>query len=563
MSRPSDYIDGNAPEAAEIATAPIADEGAVLAGRLGPVGWLRFAWRQLTSMRTALMLLLLLAIAAVPGSLVPQRSSDPNGVRQYFVNNPQLAPVLDSLGVFEVYSSAWFSAIYLLLFTSLIGCVIPRLRHHLRALRAAPPTTPARLERLAGTVELRVNATPEQILASAERWLRSARYRTVRYPVAGGSISAERGYLRETGNLLFHGALVAVLIAVAIGGGFGYTGQRVVVTGQSFVNTLASYDSFNPGRWFNPNALPPYALSLDHFAVSYETENKKALGQPVDFTATVGILSPDGRRQSQVIKVNDPLRLAGTSVYLLGNGYAPTITVRDPRGRIVFRDAVPFLPQDAKLTSVGVVKVPDGLTEQLGMVGFFYPTQTKLSNGAFSSAFPDLEFPMLTLNVYAGDLGINDGTPRSVYALDTSRLRQLNGGKTGVKSIELLPGQSAQLPAGLGTVSFDDARGSAATTKSYTDSVLRFVSLEVHSDPAEGWVLASVLVAVAGLVGSMFVSRRRLWVKVLQNRAGVRRVQVAGLARGDDARLEEAITQLALALEREHGAEGPRGDALK
>ena len=65
--------------------------------KLGPVGWLRWFWRQLTSMRTALFLLLLLAIAAVPGSLVPQRSSDPNGVTKYFTDNPQLAPVLDKL----------------------------------------------------------------------------------------------------------------------------------------------------------------------------------------------------------------------------------------------------------------------------------------------------------------------------------------------------------------------------------------------------------------------------------------------------------------------------------
>ncbi len=41
---------------------------------LGPRELLRWAWRQLTSMRTALLLLLLLALAAVPGSVVPQRA---------------------------------------------------------------------------------------------------------------------------------------------------------------------------------------------------------------------------------------------------------------------------------------------------------------------------------------------------------------------------------------------------------------------------------------------------------------------------------------------------------
>ena len=116
--------------------------------RLGLVGWLRWGWRQLTSMRTALVLLLLLAIAAIPGSIVPQRTADPNGVTQYRTNNPDLFPILDHLQLFDVYSSAWFSAIYILLFISLIGCVIPRTTHHFKALRARPPRTPARLSRL-------------------------------------------------------------------------------------------------------------------------------------------------------------------------------------------------------------------------------------------------------------------------------------------------------------------------------------------------------------------------------------------------------------------------------
>src|SRR4249920_3051673 len=101
--------------------------------RLGPIGFARFLWRQLTSMRTALFLLLLLALAAVPGSLVPQRTSDPNGVLQFEQNDPETFKVLDSLGLFSTFASPWFSAIYLLLFISLVGCIIPRTKHHFDA----------------------------------------------------------------------------------------------------------------------------------------------------------------------------------------------------------------------------------------------------------------------------------------------------------------------------------------------------------------------------------------------------------------------------------------------
>jgi cytochrome c biogenesis protein len=247
--------------------------------RLGPIEWVRWGWRQLTSMRTALLLLLLLALGAIPGSLFPQRTADPNGVAQYFTANPGAAKVLDSFQAFDVYTSVWFSAIYLLLFVSLVGCVVPRTRHHWNALREPPPQTPARLSRLPAFATQVIpagdgTATRATLLDEAEHLLQKSRYRVRRYddPTTSGttsSVSAERGYLRETGNLIFHISLIGVLATILVGGSYQYTGQRVVVEGQTFVNTRAAYDSFSPGRLFSDGMLDPYSLTLDHFAVTY------------------------------------------------------------------------------------------------------------------------------------------------------------------------------------------------------------------------------------------------------------------------------------------------------
>ncbi len=538
MSRPSDHYDSKpAPSAGDGITQP----------RLGVVGWARWFWRQLTSMRTALFLLLLLAIAAVPGSLVPQRSSDPNGVTQYFTNNPDLAPALDKIQAFDVYSSAWFSAIYLLLFVSLIGCVIPRTRHHLQALRAKPPATPARLSRLAGFTTRQAPAGTDAAAAidSARALLKSSGYRVARFESAGEvSVSAERGYLRETGNLVFHSALVGILITVGFGSGFGFSGQRVLVEGQTFVNTLLAYDSFNPGRFFNDSSLDPYKLTLNDFNVTYETKNLKAYGQAIDFNAGVTVTRRGQDAQTGQVKVNAPLRTGGTDIYLLGNGYAPTITVKDSSGTVVFTDSVPFLPQDANLTSLGVVKVPDGLKKQLGMIGFFYPTQAAAKSGAFFSSYPDLEYPLLTLNVYAGDLGLDKGVPTSVYSLDTDKMSQLTGGKTGVKSLELKPGETQQLPNGLGSVTFNDAHP-GAKKGDFSGSVLRFASFDIHHDPTQGWVLLFAVLVLLGLLTSLFVPRRRVWVKATEQADGSLSLEYAGLARGDDPALEAAVGALA------------------
>lgn len=516
LSRPSDHIDS--PE-------PVAQP------KLDASGYLRFFWRRLTSMRTALFLLLLLAFAAIPGSIVPQRSADPNGVVQFRVDNPELYPVLDALQVFNTYGSVWFSSIYLLLFVSLIGCVIPRTKHHLIALRARPPKTPARLERLAAFTSRETAVEAEVAIETATSLLRKSGYRVETYPAAGTgqavtSVSAERGYLRETGNLVFHTALIGVLISVGIGGGFGYTGQRVVVEGQKFVNVLGDYDSFNPGRFFTDDSLAPFRIALDSFSVTYELENTNAIGQATNFTASVTTTQPGSDPAEAEIKVNSPLDIGGTQVYLLGNGYAPTLTVRDPDGNVVWTDSVPFLPQDANLTSLGVVKVPDGLAEQVGMVGFLYPTVATLPSGALASGYPDLLDPVLTLRVYSGDLGLDEGVPRSVYNLDLTGLTALAGGDAELPALTLTIGDTVDLPNGLGSIELS--------------GVKRFASFDIHHDPSQGWVLAFALLVIAGLLTSLFIPRRRLWVKAVGSR-----LEYAGLARGDDPALDAAVEDLA------------------
>jgi cytochrome c biogenesis protein len=552
LSRPSDHIDSPAPRPRDDVTQP----------RLGPIGYLRFFWRQLTSMRTALFLLLLLAIAAVPGSLFPQRSSDPNGVTQYFSTNKSLAPVLDNLQLFDVYTSAWFSAIYLLLFISLIGCVIPRTIFHLKALVSAPPKTPARLDRLGAFRAFEV--APDQADAAgapitaasateaARAMLRGSGYRVRLFdgPASSGggtlSVSAERGYLRETGNLVFHIALIGILLSVGIGGGFGYTGQKVLVTGQAFANVRLTYDSFSPGRFFSDSALVPYRLILNKFSATYEEQNRNAYGQPIDYTANVTTYDAAGEATKEVIKVNDPLRIGGNEIYLLGNGYAPSITVRDPAGKVVFSESVPFLAQDANLTSIGIVKIPDGLSTQVGMRGFFYPTAAKNASGTFSSTHPDLRNPMLSLVLYTGDLGINQGTPKSVFSLDSDTMTEVAGpgaaSRTG--ALRLTPGQTAQIPGGLGSITFDNEAPKAGVAD-LEKSVPRFASFDVHRDPTQGWVLFFAICVLLGLLTSLFIPRRRVWVKAVEQEDGRLRLEYAGLARGEDPGLESAVAEIA------------------
>jgi cytochrome c biogenesis protein len=424
---------------------------------------------------------------------------------------------------------------------------VPRTKHHFDALRARPPKTPARLQRLVGFTSGRADTDAATAVASARALLRKQGYRTELY---ADSVSAERGYLRETGNLIFHSALVGILVTVALGGSFGYTGQKVIVQDTSFTNVLTGYDSINTGRFFDESQLVPYSVRLDEFTGKYQLDVINGKTQPLDFTAELSTRTKGGDWQPAVLKVNSPLEIGDTKIYLLGNGYAPLITVRDPDGVPVYSGAIPFLAQDANLTSLGVVKVPDGLAEQLGMIGFFYPDPVQLDSGAYSSLTPYAgDDSLLTLRVYQGDLGLDTGAPVNVYSLDTDDLDEIAGPDADTKALELTQGQTVDLPNGLGTIEFTGLQ--------------RFISLDIHHDPTEGWVLAFALIAITGLLTSLFIPRRRVWVKAIPDDGGVR-LEYAGLARGEDPGLVAAVAEIA---ERHQAAlggavdPGPEDDA--
>jgi cytochrome c biogenesis protein len=499
-----------------------------------PVELSRWAWRQLTSMRTALALLFLLAMGAVPGSLVPQEGVDPVRVAQFKAAHPGLTPWYERLSLFHVFSAPWFAAIYLLLFVSLVGCVLPRTRMHLSAMRARPPGAPRNLVRLPAHASWSTEEDSTELLDSAVRELRRRHYRIER---AEDSVSAERGFLRETGNLLFHSALIGLLVAVAIGNLFGYKGSVLVVEGEGFSNSLSVYDSFAHGARFAEGRMPPFTLDLTKLTVRYQPSGDQR-GAPRDFQAQLSYTTdPKAKPRSYDLRVNHPLIVAGTKVFLIGNGYAPVFTVRDSSGEAVFSGPVPFLPRDPNNTSIGVVKASGARPEQLGFEGLFLPTASIDPRLGPISTYPDLLLPRAVLNAYVGDLGIDTGVPQSVYRLDTSGLTQIKDAAGNPLAKALAPGQQLDLPDGQGSIHFDGVR--------------RFATLQVAHDPGKGPALTAALLALAGLMVSLFVKRRRLWVRATPDGSGRTLVEVAGLTRteGEDRDgLADEVTALARSL---------------
>ena len=494
------------------------------------IGWLRFAWATLTSMRTALILLLVLGIAAIPGSLLPQRPTDPLGVAAYLADRPEVGAWLDRLGFFDVFGSAWFAAVYLLLFISLVGCILPRTVGFLHEVRALPAPPPGRLTRLPGFASGVVETSPAAVLDAAQSHLRRHGYRV---RTGADAVSAERGYLREVGNLVFHICLVGSLVGLAWGALFSFRGTAIVVEGQAFSNTLTQYDEFGAGAGFSPDGLSPFTVRVDRFDVAFETGPVQT-GAARGFNAAVTVSVPGQPDASQELQVNAPLQVGGDHVHLLGHGYAPVVTVRDGNGDVAFSGPVVFVPQDANFRSDGVIKIPDARPERLAFEGVFLPTAVSGGASGMVSGFPDTLDPRLLLNVWSGPPRQETGRPENVYALDRAGLTQLRNGDDPV-TVALEPGTGFRLPDGKGSISFDGWK--------------RWVKLQFSSTPGGWLVLGSVLLAVLGMSVSLTVKPRRLFVRVSAEGDAGAAVSVAGLDRVDGrGGLTDEVARLATAL---------------
>lgn len=474
---------------------------------LGGYSLARYLWRLLTSMRTALILLLLLGIASIPGSIIPQRTQNPFQVEDFFDANPTISPWLDRLYLFDVFGAPWFSAIYILLFISLVGCLLPRLNHYRKAIFERPSAPPSNLKNSEGNFEILGRSD------AAIAWLRKSGYRIEEFD---GAISAEKGYLKELGNLLFHLSLLLILVGIAMSSLFGMRGEAIVNEGERFINTPVAYDNISPGRLYSLDSMQPYRIDLKDFTASYNPITNQA----IDYQLKVTIRDKtDAMPREGEIRVNRPLTFGASRVFLQATGYSVRVTVRDSSGVVTFQGPVPLLPQDPNLTSAGAIKVPD-MDPGIGFVASFIPTiERDPVRGAFSS-FPEPLDPHLLLAAWQGDLGMDEGKPQSIYRLDTTRMER-------IALISMKPGESFDFK--VGSITFD--------------GYVPWVNIQVIHDPGKRPALIGGFLALFGALGMLFVHRRRIWIR-LSGDGDVKSLEIAGLATSGEEKLQSDLASL-------------------
>jgi cytochrome c biogenesis protein len=502
----------------------------------------RNTWRALTSMGTALVLLFLLALGAIPGALLPQRSLNAGKVDEYLKAHRVIGPWLDRLQAFNVFSSFWFTAIYALLFVSLVGCLTPRMIEHARSLRATPVAAPRNLARLPKHASAQLHADPDELNALANAITGRLRgWRTaIRHPdnepgegpEISAEVSAEKGYLREFGNIVFHFSLLGLLVAVAVGKLFGYEGNVIVIadSGPGFCSASpAAFDSFRAGNTVDGTSLHPICVRVNDFQAHYLPSGQAtSFAADIDYQAGRDLAANSWRHY--LLEVNHPLRVGGDRVYLQGHGYAPSFTVTFPDGQ-TRTSTVQWRPDNPQtLLSSGVVRIdpPAGSyptaaerrQHEIAIQGLLAPTE-QLDGTLLSSRFPALNAPAVAVDIYRGDTGLDTGRPQSLFTLDPRLIQQ--GRLTREKRVNLRAGQQVRID-----------QGPAAGTVVRFDGAVPFVNLQVSHDPGQTWVLVFAITMMAGLLVSLLVRRRRVWVRLTPG-AGTVNVELGGLARTDNS----------------------------
>ncbi len=499
-------------------------------------------WRSLRSMRTALILLLLLALASVAGSLIPQWPVNPQGVLHYREIHPLVGDFYERAGLFDVFGSWWFVLITVLLFTSLVACLVPRTRAAFRAVRQRPIQA-REIDAFRHYTEVSVPADPDAAVASSTRVLRRRAFRVAADP-AQHAIAAEKGAARELGSLFFHWAFILLLAGVVWGKGTGYTGYAVIPDGGTWVDAQANYDGqIRAGRFFGGD-FTGTGIRLRGFEVTYGPT-----GMATDFVSHVDLLDADGNLiRSQDIHVNHPAHVAGLNVFQNAFGWAPQLEVAlDGKAlanqKLVMRrePAPPGVPDDA-MPWLGYVKVTS-VRPQMAVEVELYPDgrayYLQLTTGRAVPMTTEFD-PVIRFSVWRGP--ITDPSPAT---LDTTFMKKTASGIVG-------GGRTSSLENGRPV---DPGAKAEGLSLSFVN-LGHYTVLQVSRDRGVPVVLAAAILILIGLLPALYTSRRKVWVRAEPKGTGAV-LKVGGFALQRKPQFEEEFTKLVEALTRAAGGRSP------
>jgi cytochrome c biogenesis protein len=454
-------------------------------------------WHFLTSMKLAMVLMLVFAALGLVGTLVIQAPvgvmDDPQAKAEWLASiRPKFGgwtDLMDRLQFFEMFTSVWLRAVGALLAASLVACTVHRIPGTWRTMRHPHVAVgPAFFEHAPQHEAMTFHREPDQVLVEATGVFKRHHYRTVTENDGTVHLYAVRNNWAPWAGLVAHISIVVILAGAMVGSMWGFRDSQFMLAegATSAVPTVAGA-----------------TITLNSFKDTYNTTT----GAPLDYVSDVTVKQDGQAVLQQQVRVNEPLRYKGISFYQAFFGPAVVLTVKDAEGATVFSEGVPLAwTANNGGNKVGSFTLPDqNLT--VWVVATTGPND------------PDIKPGQVAVELYKSDTG--DAVIQK--SIDQGAATEIEG-------------------------------------LTYTfDREAKFTGLSVANDPGTPLVWLGCILLVVGFVIRLYVPYRRVWGLLVARPGGGTSLSIAAVGRRDtgfDTEFTTIVTEIRQALTAKAQSQG-------
>lgn len=264
-------------------------------------GLTKALWTLFSSMKTAIVLLLLLAIVSILGTVIEQKSVPEMYVMRYGEGKYAF---LKALGLTDVYNSGWYKLLLSLIGINLLVCSINRFGMTWRRVTApAVDIAVEAISALPGSEIISSTHSPEESLRKVDAALKSESYRVSSGQVEGDQVvHAARGNAGLWGPYLTHVSILIIFIGSIFGRAVGFEGYATIVEGRS----TSTYERGDEHKAENLG----YRVSLNDFKIEYDQDHN-----PTAYKSDLSVYEAERQVARKVIGVNHPLTYRGVSFF--------------------------------------------------------------------------------------------------------------------------------------------------------------------------------------------------------------------------------------------------------
>jgi cytochrome c biogenesis protein len=482
-------------------------------------------WKFFSSVRLAVILLIILAIVSVIGTVIQQNQAPADYLNEYSQTTVQL---FEALGFFDLYHTWWFVLLLMLFTTNLTICTLERFPSAWRGMRAPlKPLDGDAYKSMPYRKEISFHGGAAQAESSVLAAIGGRRYRTKVVKEQGAtSVAAQKGAFSRMGVYITHISILLIFIGALIGAFFGFKGFLNLPEGEAsgvvYLRNEPIWDRIMDSMGISKSpliyaegqvpAMPlGFYVACDDFEVDYYENNGQPTGMPSEYWSRLSVYNQMQQKVLEKrIRVNDPLKFHGITFYQANygtlpntegqvilyirpkNGTAPAESIRVRPGGSVYVASI-----DRTIHVVGIA--PFGMRDRAtGKVIFYEARNDELINPAV-------------------DIEVFRGRSHSHPIYRTHILKVDSGQPTMPESY---------------VISFGDYWG------------VRYTGLQVTKDPGVWIVYAGFILLCVGPPIAFFGSHRKVWARV-EDRQGKATVLLAGSSNRNRIAFEREFERLA------------------